>query len=53
MESQKNKRIITEHLGTGGECVRTGDVAAKGFGGGQGIRGAMSLYSEAVVKRKT
>lgn len=53
MESQKNKRIITVHLRTGGECVRTGDIAAKGFGGGQRIRGAMSLYSQAVVKRKT
>lgn len=36
MESQKNKGIITMHLRTGRECVRIRDVAAKGFGGGQG-----------------
>lgn len=38
MESQKNKGIITMHLRTEGECVRIGDVAAKSFGGGQGIQ---------------
>lgn len=53
MESQKNKIIITGHLRTGGECVRIRDVAAKSFGGGQGIqKSSESVFKGSSEKEK-
>lgn len=49
MESQKNKGIITMHLRTGREGVRIGNVAAKSFGGDQGIQKS----SESVLKGRS